>query len=203
MNGWSWLMLHNFLNSLKQATASLSGPQFPYLLLRGPRPGTSSSHPRVTAWLHLGISKPSTSGRYLRLLYSSGRVAPGKTQVGAVHGLHYQRHLRACTPSRQLQTTLEHHHPTPAQLILHGAWRLGVSGHSQSLQLTGLGIPPRPLTCQQQPRLNDKRRVYCTHIVGAPWVPSLGDKGGCATGPYRTSTTLGHTTKTGSQSRST
>ena len=27
MKGWSWLLLHNFLNPLKQATASLSEPQ--------------------------------------------------------------------------------------------------------------------------------------------------------------------------------
>ena len=34
-------------------------------------------------------------------------------------------------------------------------------------------------------------------------VLSLGDTGGCATGPYRTHTTLGHATKTGSHSSST
>ena len=33
----------------------------------------------------------------------------------------------------------------------------------------------------------------------APEVPSLGDRGGCATGPYRTPTALGHTTKTESK----
>ena len=27
MNGWSWLMLHNFLNPIKQATAGFSEPQ--------------------------------------------------------------------------------------------------------------------------------------------------------------------------------
>ena len=77
-----------------------------------------------------------------------------------------------------------------------------VSGHNQSLQLTGLG-QSLPLTCQQQPRLNYKRRVYSAHMKGAPQVPSLGDRGDCATGPYRTPTILGHTTKTGSQSSST
>ena len=37
-------------------------------------------------------------------------------------------------------------------------------------------------------------------MKGAPQVPSLGDRGGYATGLYRTPTTLGHTTKTWSQS---
>ena len=34
-------------------------------------------------------------------------------------------------------------------------------------------------------------------------MPSLGDKAGCATGPYRTPTALGHSTKTGSYRSST
>ena len=86
-------------------------------------------------------------------------------------------------PRRQLQTTSEYQHPAPAQLILHGGRRLVVSGHSQSLQLTGLG-KSLPLPFQQQPRLNYKRRVYSAHMKGTPQVPSLGDRGGCATGPY-------------------
>ena len=40
-----------------------------------------------------------------------------------------------------------------------------VSGYSQSLQLTSLG-KPLPLTCQQQLRLNYKRRVYSAHTKG-------------------------------------
>ena len=74
-----------------------------------------------------------------------------------------------------------------------------VSGHRQSLQLTSLG-KSLPLTCQQQPRLNYKRRGYSAHMEGTPRVPSLGDKRGCATVPYRTPTTLGYTTKTWSES---
>ena len=69
-----------------------------------------------------------------------------------------------------------------------------VSGHSQSLQLTGLG-KSLPFICQQQPRLNYKRKVYSAHMEGVPQVYSLGDRGGCTTGPYRTPTTLGHATK--------
>ena len=42
-----------------------------------------------------------------------------------------------------------------------------------------------------------------TPMKGAPQVPSLGDRGGCATGPYRTHTTLGCATKTGNHSIST
>ena len=73
-----------------------------------------------------------------------------------------------------------------------------VSGHCQSLQLTGLG-KSLPLIRQQQPRLNYKRRVYSAHTKGTPQVPSLGGSGGCATGPYRTATILAHTTKTKSK----
>ena len=48
---------------------------------------------------------------------------------------------------------------------------------------------------KKQPRLHYKRRMYSAHMKGAPRVPSLGDRGGCATGPCRTPTALGHTTK--------
>ena len=117
-------------------------------------------------------------------------------------GLYQLGNPRTCVPSGQLQTTSEHHHPAPAQLILHEGWRLVVSSYSQSLQLSGLG-KSLPLTCQQQPRLNYKRKVYSTHTKGTPRIPSLGDRRGCATGPYRTSITLGHATKRGSHSSST
>ena len=103
------------------------------------RTGTSSSQPRFTAWLGLWISKLSTTSSHLRWLYSSGRVAPGKTQVGADIGLYCPGNPRAYAPSVQLQIMLEHHHPAPAQLTLHGGWRLVVSSHRQSLWLTGLG----------------------------------------------------------------
>ena len=128
---------------------------------------SSSSQIRFTDWLHLGISKPSTSSNHLRLLCSPGRVALGETQVGADLGLHHPGNPRASAPSGQLQTMQEYHHPVLAQLILHGLWRLVISGHSQSLQLTGLG-KSLPLICQKQPRLNYKRRVYSAHTQGAP-----------------------------------
>ena len=83
----------------------------------------------------------------------------GKTQVGADLGLHHPRNPRACAHSGQLQITSKHHHPAPAQLILNRGQRVVASGHSQSLQLTGLD-KSFPLTCQQQPRLNYKKRVY-------------------------------------------
>ena len=34
-------------------------------------------------------------------------------------------------------------------------------------------------------------------MKGTPQIPSLGDRGGCATGPYRTPITLGHDTRQG------
>ena len=79
----------------------------------------------------------------------------------------------------------------PAQLILHRGWRLVGSGQCQSLQLTNLG-KSLPLTSQQQPRLNYKKRIYSACMKDTPQVPSLGASGGCATGPYRIPTTLGH-----------
>ena len=106
----------------------------------------------------------------------------GKTQVGADLGLYHPRNLRASAPSGQLQTTSGHHHPAPAQLILHRGHRLVLSGHSQSLHLTSLG-KSLPSICQQQPSLNYKRRVYSAHTMGTPWAPSLGDRESCATGP--------------------
>ena len=72
---------------------------------------------------------------------------PSKTQVRADLSLSNPGNCKDSTPSGQLQTMLEHHHPAPAQLILHGKLRLVVSGHSQSLQLTGLG-KSLPLACQ-------------------------------------------------------
>ena len=72
MAGLHLLCTTSYILSNKQQLASVS-----------PRPGTSSSQPRFTAWLCLGISKPSISTGHLLLLYSSGRVAPGRTQVGA------------------------------------------------------------------------------------------------------------------------
>ena len=148
------------------------------------------------------MSTPSTSSSHLRLPYSSCNMTLGKTQMKTDHGLHHLGKPRACTPSGQLQTTLEHHHPAPAQLTLHRGWRVVVSGHNQSLQQTDL-CKSLPLTYQQQVRLNYKRRVYTAYTEGTPWVPSLGDRRGCATGPYRTPTILGHTTKTRNHSSST
>ena len=166
MNGWSWLMLHNFLNLLKQATASLSELPALYLLLSGPRPGTSCSQTNFTAWLHLGISKPSTNSSHLRLLYSSGRMPQAKHKWGLTLSCTTWGNPRTNKPSAQLQIKSEHCHPAPAQRILHRGWRLVVSGHSQYLQLTGLG-KSLPSICQQQSRLNHKRRVYSAHMKGA------------------------------------
>ena len=139
MNGWSWLMPHNFLNPLNKQQLASASPQPLYHLLSGPRPSIRSSQAKFTAWLGLGISKTSTSNSHLRFLYTSFRVAPDRIQVGVVLVLHHPGNPRACSPSGQLQTTLEHHHPAPAQLTLLEVWRMLVIGHNQSLQLTGLG----------------------------------------------------------------
>ena len=59
-----------------------------------------------------------------------------------------------------------------------------------------------PWMCQQQSRLNCKRRVYIARTLSTPWIPSLGNRG-CATGPYKTSTTHSHSIKPGKCSSST
>ena len=66
--------------------------------------------------------------------------------VGVDLGLNHLGNPKASIPSRQLQTMLEHHQPAPAQLLIHRGWGLVVSGHSQSLQLTGLS-KSLPLFC--------------------------------------------------------
>ena len=86
----------------------------------------------------------------------------------------HSQNLRACALTGQLDNTLLH--PDPAQLIFYGCMRLVVSGHCQSLQVTGLG-KSLPLTCQQQLRLKYKRRVYSAHTKGAPQIPSFHDRG--------------------------
>ena len=141
------------------------GPPALIHLAKWPRPSTNSSQPRLTAWLCLGISKTPAQG--VTILHCFRRTVPGKTQVAAALGLHHLGNSRACVPSRQLQTTSEHYHPAPVQFILHRGQRLVVNGHSQSLQLTGLG-KSCPFTCQEQPRLNYKRRVYSAHMKDAP-----------------------------------
>ena len=144
----------------KSPQTSSSWPQ------QAPGPAlTAISQPRFTAWLCLEISKLSTSSSYFRLPYSSGRVALGKTQVGDDLSLHHQGKPWANTPSGQLQTMSEHHYPALTKLIHQGGQRLLVSGHSQSLQLSGLG-KSLPLICQQRPRLNYMRRVYSVHKKG-------------------------------------
>ena len=165
------------------------------------RTSTGSSQLRSTAWLPLGISKPNTSSSYHRLLYiTQAGWSWEKHRLGADLALHHVGNPRACASSGELQTTSKRHHPAPAQLILHGVWRLVFSGHSQSLQLTGLG-KSLPLVYQKQSRLNYKRRAYLFHMKGVPQIPNLGTRGGCATGPYRTY--LGHATKTGTHNSST
>ena len=128
-------------------------------------------------------------------------MAPGRTQAVADLGLYHPRNPRAYTPSGQLQTTSEHHHPAHIQLILHRGRRLVVSGHSQSLQPTSLVNPSHSPANSNQG--SNKRSVYSAHTKGKTRVPSLGDRGGCATGPHRTPTTLGQPTKTRSHGSST
>ena len=137
-------------------------PQSPYLLLSGPRPGTNSSQTRVTAWLHLGNSKPI-----------QGTAISSCFVVHA--GWSWEEHRWELTLACTIQLTpgsvypMDSHRPLGAppffscKLILHGGWRMVVSSHSQSLQLTGLS-KYLPLTCQQQSSINYKRMMYSSHM---------------------------------------
>ena len=98
----------------KQATAGLNEPQ------------TQNWQPRFTVWLHLEISNPSKSMSHLRLLYSSGRVALGKTQVGAYVGLHHLGIPMASTPSGL--PTDHVRPPFPCPCTADPPWRAGVGG---------------------------------------------------------------------------
>ena len=49
----------------------------PGLLLSGPKPSTSSSRPRCTAWLCLGTSRPSPSSRHLQIALWFTQDGPG------------------------------------------------------------------------------------------------------------------------------
>ena len=128
MNGWSWIMLHNFLNPLKQATVSLSGPpgSIPLAtvfcsvqctlfcpnfwgknkdvhytwqnIASDPRPSTSNNQPTLTAWLCLGISKPRKCSSHLRLFYSSCSGDQAKHKWGLTSAWATQEIARTAHP---------------------------------------------------------------------------------------------------------
>ena len=130
----------------------------------------------------------------------------------------------ACTsqevpePAHPVDSFRPHQYHQPPPKATHSRDRL--SGHQNPVEVSLVGPciddPPPwsnlvlaahkprgkflPLRCQQQSTLNYNRKVYTAHMGSVPGVPSLGDRGGCPTGPFRTPTTLGHTTKTRSQS---
>ena len=133
MSGWSWLKLHIFPNPLKQATDSLSDPQPQYLLLSGTRPSTSSSQPRFKLCFTWESPSPAKVATISDCFIVQAEWPQTKIQVGADLGLYQLGNPRACAPSGKLQTMLEHHHPAPAQLILHRGQRLVVSGQNLSL----------------------------------------------------------------------
>ena len=127
MNGWSWIMIHNFPNSLKQATADLSEP----FLLSGPRHDNNSSQPRWT----FGFTWKSPSPAQVApisdcFIAQAGRGWPLPAPPGYSQSLHSQ-----WTATDHVGALL----PCPYIAIFHGGRRLVDSGHSQSLQLTGLG----------------------------------------------------------------
>ena len=138
-----------------------------------PRPSTSNSQTRFTAWLHLGSPNPA-------------QIAAISDCFTAQAEWPWAKHRWELTLAYTSWETLGPAHPVdsyrpqgapppcPAQLILHRGQRLVLSSYSQSLQLTGLG-KSLPLICQQQPRVNYKSRVYSAHTKGAPQVPSMGD----------------------------
>ena len=127
-----------------------------------PRLSTGSSQLRFTAWLCLGISSPAQVAAISGCFIAQSGWPWAKHRWGLILAWPTQENPGASPPSGKLQTMSEHLHPAPTQLILHGGWRLVVSGHSQCLQLTSLG-KSYPLTYQQQSRLNYKRRLPSAH----------------------------------------
>ena len=182
-NGWSWHKLHNFLDPInKQQLASVR-----------PRPGTSSSQPRITVWLHLGIFKPSSnstiSDDFLAQAgwpwakHRSGPTLACITQdtPGPAHPVDNYKPL-------QSTTTLPHHSWSSEE---GGGWWSVFTDNACSWQ--SWVNPSHWSANSNQGSYN--RRVYAAHTKGTPRVPSLGGRGGCAIGLYRKLTTLGHTMK--------
>lgn len=96
MNGWSWFMLHNFPNTLKQQPASVSSLPC-YLLLSGPGPGSSSSHLDSQLgfpWKSLSPAQVVAISDYF--IVQAG--LPRTKQVGADLDLHHPRKSQSlCT----------------------------------------------------------------------------------------------------------
>ena len=148
----------------------------------------SSRQIKFTTWFHLGISKPSTSSSHLRLLYSSGWLPREK---------HRWRLTVACTtqetpgPGHPVDSYSRAPPPCPCTADPPRRTEVGAQWSQPILAADCLGKSLH-LIYQQQPKLNYKRRVYSAHMKGTSQVPSLGDRGVCATGPYRIHTELGH-----------
>ena len=87
-------MFQNFLNPLKQVT-------------------TKSNH-HTSSWV---VLDQALAAGICILLYSLCQGDPHRAQVETGIGLHHLGKPKACTPSRQLQTTLDHHTTTS---IIHG-----------------------------------------------------------------------------------
>ena len=147
-----------------------------------PRPVNSSSQISFTAWLRLGISKPSTSSSHLRLLCNSDRMPWPKHRLG----------LTLAAPPRKPQgqhtqwTATDHiGEPAACPCTVDPPERVEVGGQWSQPVLTA-DWPGKylPLTRQHQSMFIYKRRVYSAHTKDTPQVPSLTDRGGCATGPY-------------------
>ena len=197
-------MFHNFLNLSKQVTAGPRKPPASIPLVKWSRPSTRSSQSRSTAWL---FTWESPSPAQVAAI-SDCFIVHAEWPQAEHSGDWFQPALPRKPQSLCTQWTATHHvealPPCPCTADPPQRVEVGVSGHSQSLQLTGLG-KYLPLTCQQHQRTTTRRgrRVYSAHMKGTSRVSSLGDRGSCATGPCRTPTTLGYTTKTWNHSSST
>ena len=143
------------LNPLKEATAGLSEPPGPTLVSisldsllgftwESPRPA------QVAAISACFIAQAECS----QAKHRWGLTLAGTTQK---------------PQSLSTQWTATHHirGPPPSPCTTNPSWRVEVGGKwsQQSLQLTGLG-KFLPLICLLQLRLNNKRRVYSSHMKG-------------------------------------
>ena len=122
-------------------------------LVLEPWPQAGHLQPRFTAWIPLEISKPSSSRLHLRLIYTSGRVSSGKTQVGADLGLHHSGNLRASAPIDHVRA------PPPCPFTADPPQGASSGGHWSQPVLAAdwpEKIPPVDLLTATKDQLQDK-----------------------------------------------
>ena len=141
-------------------------PQPPYLLLNGPRFGTNSTSLDSQFGFAWESPNPAQIADFSDC-FSSYRMAPGRAQMVGDLSLHHLGNLRAL--HTQWTTTDHIRAPPPYSCTADLPRRAEVGGRwSQPVLADDWPGKSPPLTCQQQPSLKHKRRVYSAHMEGPP-----------------------------------